>query len=155
MGGRKIRKLTRHPFCGVQSSRAIHAPTALGGSVYRNVESLCIGTNCRISHILFILDKGYWRGSANVWYSKMTYSPVPPILGCLQMIILCRTLGSSWYPISSITFRTLSLSKVYLLKTGSRFAKACPILLIDLKGSTLNFGGALLVPGSIADVSRK
>ena len=32
--------LTKHPFSAVHSSRAIHAPIALGGSVYRNVESL-------------------------------------------------------------------------------------------------------------------
>jgi hypothetical protein len=37
-------KLTRHPFDGVQSSKAIQVPIALGGSVYRNVESLWVGT---------------------------------------------------------------------------------------------------------------
>lgn len=33
-------ELTKQPFSGVQSSRAIQHPTALGGSVYKNVESL-------------------------------------------------------------------------------------------------------------------
>ena len=37
-------KLTRHPLDGVQSSKAIQAPIALGGLEYRNVESLCVGT---------------------------------------------------------------------------------------------------------------
>lgn len=37
-------KLTRQPFSGVQSSSAIQHPMALGGSVYRNVESLWQGT---------------------------------------------------------------------------------------------------------------
>jgi hypothetical protein len=38
-------RLTRHPFEVVQSSKAIQQPIADGGSVYRNVESLCIGTS--------------------------------------------------------------------------------------------------------------
>ena len=36
--------LTRHPFSGVHDSSAIQQPTALGGSVYRKVESLWHGT---------------------------------------------------------------------------------------------------------------
>ncbi len=37
-------RLTKHPLSGVHSSKATQAPTALTGSVYRKVESLCIGT---------------------------------------------------------------------------------------------------------------
>lgn len=37
-------RLTRHPFVLVQSSSAIQTPIAEGGEVYRNVESLWIGT---------------------------------------------------------------------------------------------------------------
>lgn len=53
----------RQPLLGVQSSSANQNPMAEGGSVYRKVESLWLGT-------------------------------APPILGCLQMIILCNTFGS-------------------------------------------------------------
>lgn len=37
--------LTKQPFSAVQASRAIQAPIALGGSVYKNVESLWLGTS--------------------------------------------------------------------------------------------------------------
>jgi hypothetical protein len=33
------------PLSSVQGSKAIQKPSALGGSVYRNVESLCSGTS--------------------------------------------------------------------------------------------------------------
>jgi len=41
---------TKHPFCAVHSSKAIQAPIALGGSVYKNVESLWLGTEDERSH---------------------------------------------------------------------------------------------------------
>jgi len=44
-------ELTRQPFAGVQSSKAIQAPTALGGSVYKKVESLWHGTTVSEYHV--------------------------------------------------------------------------------------------------------
>ena len=46
--GRKL----RHPFSSVESSSAYQNPTALGGSVYRNVLSWCGGTAPPISGCL-------------------------------------------------------------------------------------------------------
>jgi hypothetical protein len=122
---------TKHPFAGVQSSRAIQAPTALGGSVYKNVESLWQGTEISPS------------SRSTVW----DYSPTPPILGCLQMIILCNTLALLKYPRSWATSRIRPSSNVYFLNTGSSWARAWPILLIDSEGGTRSLGGPF-EPGS-------
>lgn len=42
--GMRYTSPTRAPFSAVHASKAIQKPTADGGSVYRNVESLWIGT---------------------------------------------------------------------------------------------------------------
>jgi hypothetical protein len=43
-------RLTRAPFSAVHASKAIQKPTADGGSVYRNVESLWIGTGSAVQY---------------------------------------------------------------------------------------------------------
>jgi hypothetical protein len=87
-----------------------------------------------------------------------------PILGCLQMIIDWRTIrdrgemsypfkcgmwlydlyhapnGSSCSPSSLATSLILSFSKVYLLKTGSSWHNACPILFTLCVFGTVNSG---------------
>lgn len=82
-------------------------------------------------------------------------SPDPPILGCLQMIMLCNTLGLFCSPRSLARSRTLSDSSVYFLNTGSRTASACPILLTARAGSTRSLAGEVGVAGVRAEVSRK
>jgi hypothetical protein len=90
------RKL-KHPFVAVASSSAYQNPTALGGSVNRNVLSWCGGTR-------------------------------PPISGCLQITILCRTTGLRKYRSRAIA--AFSRERVTRRKGGDRSWRAWPILLM-------------------------
>ena len=128
---------TRQPFSGVQASSAIQAPIALGGFVYRNVESLWLGTGISFKA------------------RRHQHSPVPPILGCLQITILCNTLGSLCAPSCLATSLILPFSKVCFRKTGSRTPNAWPILLIDFAGGTRSFAGDSGVGAEMEDGSRK
>ncbi len=82
-------------------------------------------------------------------------SPIPPIRGCLQMIMLCNTLGLSCSPTSFARSRILSLSSVCLRKTGSRMARAWPILLIERSAGTTSFAGEVSVADEREEGSRK
>lgn len=82
-------------------------------------------------------------------------SPAPPILGCLQIIILCNTLGLSCSLSSFAKSATFGVSSVYLRKTGLRTASAWPILLIDCAGGTRSLAGVVAVAGETELGSRK
>jgi hypothetical protein len=132
--------LTRQPFSAVQSSKATQAPTALGGSVYKNVESLWQGTT---------------HHDMSVYLVGTDDSPIPPIFGCLHMIILCKTRGFACSPKSLANFAILGSSSVYFRKIELRGARAWPILFIERDGGTFSREGASGVASVRADGSRK
>lgn len=105
--------------------------------MYKNVESLWLGTARELTDTI---DH---------------HSPVPPILGCLQITMLCKTLGSLCTSRSRATERILSSSKVYFRNTGSSTPRAWPILLTDRAGGTRSLAGVSGVAVVMDEGSRK